>query len=114
MVGLSGGASEAISASADGSVIVGQSIKTTQAVVWDESHGMRSIQQVLTDDGLNLTSWNLEEATEVSANGNTIVGFGTDPSGLSEGWIATIPEPGTGLLVMGGVLDLAVARRRRA
>jgi hypothetical protein len=61
-----------------------------------------------------LTGWTLQQALGISADGNTIVGDGIDPNGLTEGWIATIPEPTTDLLVMAGVLGLAMARRRRA
>jgi hypothetical protein len=63
---------------------------------------------------VNLTDWTLEGASGVSSDGDTIVGAGIDPSGQTEGWIVTIPEPGTGLLVMAGVLGLAVARRTKA
>jgi len=58
---------------------------------------MRSLAQVLTDNGLNLTRWTLEW-DGISTDGDTILGIGTDPSGLREGWIATLAEPGIGLL----------------
>ena len=48
------------------------------------------------------------------AGGQVIVGYGTNPSGKREAWMAMIPEPGPGLLGMTGVLGLAVSRRRRA
>jgi len=50
----------------------------------------------------------------ISADCSTIVGYGTDPSGFNEGWIAVIPEPATGMLVMAGVLGLAITRRTKA
>ena len=40
-------------------------------------------------------------------------GFGTNPSGDTEGWIAVIPEPNAGLLLMNGLLGLAWYRRGR-
>ena len=101
--------------SGDGSVVVGvEGLSGGQeAVIWDAAHGLRSLQEVLTNDyGLNLTGWTLEGASGVSADGDTIVGAGTDPSGLQEAWIAIIPEPGTGLLVLTGLVGLAVRRRR--
>jgi uncharacterized membrane protein len=103
--------------SADGSVVVGSGeapFLGNSAFIWDATHGMRSLQQVLTDDGLNLTGWTLQDARAISADGNTIIGTGRDPSGNSQAWIAVIPEPGTGLLVMAGVLGLAISRRRTA
>ena len=76
---------------------------------------MRDLADVLTHDyGLNLSGWTLNDATGVSADGTTIVGDGTDPNGNTAAWIATIPEPTTGLLVQAGVLGLAGARRKRA
>ena len=43
----------------------------------------------------------------------TIASFGTDPFGDTEGWIATIPEPSTALLLGLGLLGLASYRRGR-
>jgi hypothetical protein len=51
---------------------------------------------VLTADGLDLTGWDLTEASGIS-DGQTIVGFWYDPNNMIEAWIAVIPEPGTGL-----------------
>jgi probable HAF family extracellular repeat protein len=116
-LGLLPGASvsDALSVSGDGSVVVGYSGTPSahQAIIWDATHGTRNLQQVLTTDyGLNLTGWTLEDANAISADGRTFVGDGFDPNHHVEAWIATIPEPATGLLVMAGVLGLAAARRR--
>jgi probable HAF family extracellular repeat protein len=85
--------SEAHGVSADGSVVVGRasSDRGDEAFIWDESHGMRSVQTLLeTDFGVDLTGWHLEIAIDISADGRTIVGTGTNPSGNTEGWVATI------------------------
>ena len=109
MVGLgvlSGGiASYANGVSADGSVVVGYSATDpftgAEAFIWNSSQGMRSLQQVLTNDyGLDLTGWSLDVAGAISADGLTIVGFGTNPNGLTEAWIASldgepVSQPGT-------------------
>ncbi len=76
------------------------------AFIWDEFLGMRELKQVLTGDyGLDLTGWQLQEAYDISADGNVIVGAGINPDGYREAWVATIPEPCTILLLgMGGLL----------
>ena len=80
--------------SADGSVVVGYSHTSfdpgdeEEAFVWDETNGMRLVQDVLSDAGLDLTGWHLQYARGVSDDGNTIVGWGTNPDGQAEGWIA--------------------------
>jgi hypothetical protein len=105
--------SQALSVSANGGVIVGYGVTNTNnmAFIWDPVNGLRSLQQVLTSDGINLTGWTLTEAMGISADGRTIAGQGIDPAGFSAVWIAVIPEPGTGMLVMAGVLGLAITRR---
>ena len=120
MVGLgdlAGGSfnSRAYGVSADGSAVVGRgsSASGTEAFVWDETNGMRGLMQVLMDQGIDMTGWSLTEARGVSADGLTIVGYGTNPLGQEEGWIATIvPEPSTALLLGLGLSALAATRRR--
>ena len=120
MVGLGnlwaeGHHSSAKAVSADGRIVVGWS--TTQlggeAFLWDELNGMRNLRDVLVQDcGLNLTGWTLADASGISADGMTVVGWGYDPSGNIEGWVATLPEPVTlSLLALGGAA--LVARRRK-
>ena len=84
-----------------------------RAFVWDSTHGMRELDQVLIDLGADLTGWKLFDARDISDDGLTIVGYGTNPSGFNEAWIATIPEPSTGLLLMAGLLGLGSYRRSR-
>jgi len=106
----------------DGSVVVGGTgIPRSQgAFIWTLAGGMRYLQDMLTGDyGLSLTGWTLDEATGISGDGTTIVGYGSNPSGQSEAWIAhlepggpaAIPEPTSmSLLALGA---LALLRRRR-
>lgn len=108
----------ALSVSGDGSIIVGINQVNGEfdasPFIWDAAHGSRLLTQVLTGDyGLDLTGWRLDTATAVSSDGRAIVGYGRNPSGAIEAWIAVIPEPGTGLLVMTGVVGIAASRRRR-
>lgn len=109
--------SEANGVSADGSVVVGRSHGTAgsafDAIVWDAGNGMRSLQDLLTDDyGLDLSGWHLTDAMSVSADGRTIVGLGLNPTGQAEAWIATIPEPSTSLLLL--TAATFILRQRRA
>ncbi len=91
--------------SADGSLIVGlgrtEATVPDAAFIWDETNGIRDLKSALIlEFGLhaaNLDGWNLREARSVSSDGQTIVGFGTNPQGINEGWIvylAGLPIPG--------------------
>jgi probable HAF family extracellular repeat protein len=75
--------------SADGSVVVGASGAEggQKAFVWTPTHGMRCLQDVLTDSyKLNLTGWTLESANAVTPDGTVIVGTGRNPAGQTEAW----------------------------
>jgi probable HAF family extracellular repeat protein len=118
MVGLgdlSGGQfySEAMGTSGDGSIVIGASRTGAQqyeAFLWTESGGMRNLKDLLEADlHLDLTGWVLTSATDISDDGLTIVGYGVHNGSPEEGWVATIPEPGTVVLLGGGLL---LARRR--
>ena len=89
--------SAALGVSADGSVIVGYGDLAAnnfngEAVVWDYA-GMRSLREALINAGATgLTGWQLWWATAVSDDGQTIVGFGRNPSGQTEGFKAFLPR----------------------
>ncbi len=110
------GGSEALGVSGDGSLVVGTAPSDTgsTAFIWDEAHGMRALAQILIDElGLDLTGWTLTRATDISGDGSVIVGWGMNPNGDSESWIAVIPEPSTGWLVAAGLAGLACLQRAR-
>ena len=80
------GEGSALEVSADGSVVVGSG-----AFIWDERYGRWSIQDMLENVfSLDLTGWMLTSAGGISADGLTIVGGGTNPSGNTEAWRAVI------------------------
>jgi len=84
-----------------------------RAIVWDREHGIRLLRNVLIHEhGLDeVRGWELYSADAMSADGRVIVGWGLNPNGNYEGWIATIPEPSAlALLTFGG---LAVIQRKR-
>ncbi len=109
--------SEAVAVSADGSVVVGPSTSALgiEAFRWTSDGGMVNLRDFLVEHGVsNLTDWTLIWASGVSADGNTIVGFGTNPDGYQEAWIATVPEPATITLAATGLAcAIAVGRRKR-
>ena len=110
----------AAAVSGDGSVIVGSlsqpvgsTTPTAEAMIWDATHGMRSLQSVLElDYGIDLGEWHLGAATGVSADGKTIVGYATDGTG-TQAFIAVVPEPAA-LGVLGGAGAMILMQRRRA
>lgn len=54
----------------------------------------------------------MEQASGISDDGLTIAGYGDNPDGYEEAWIAMIPEPGTILLVgLGGFVLLQTRKK---
>jgi uncharacterized membrane protein len=104
--------------SADGSVIGGSGrYPNSAATLWIDGDKI-NVEELLASSGIDLTDWSLSSVAAVSADGRTIAGngvyrYGDGPGDFrSEGWIAVIPTPSTGALIMASVL--CVRRRRRA
>jgi probable HAF family extracellular repeat protein len=109
MVGLTPGViSVAVDVSADGSLITGASAQHG-AFIWDELHGVRSLETML---GLDLGDWLAIQPEGISDDGSTIIGFGIHLNGDNEAWIAVLPEPSSVALLSFGGLIAALRRPR--
>ena len=96
--------------SADGSVVVGS------ASIWDSTNGLQSITTLLSDMGLasEISGWSYFQASGISDDGLTLTGSARNPFQQGQGWIITIPEPSSALLLAGlPLLGLASRRQRR-
>lgn len=94
---LPGGSSSGVAndITPDGTTVVGWSSSSSDgAFIWDSLNGIRNLRELLiTEFGLNLTGWFLDEAVAVSDDGLTIAGNGINPDGKAEGWVARLGDP---------------------
>jgi probable HAF family extracellular repeat protein len=87
------GESAAYGVSGDGSTIVGycRGASGWEAFVWRTEQGMQSARQLIAGQcrsGVMLRGWRLHCATCVSADGGVVAGFGLNPAGRQEAWVA--------------------------
>ena len=93
---LTGGiyASQATGVSADGSIVVGNSADGSSnyntAFIWDADNGMRNLKTVLENESLDLAGWELRVTSGVSDDGTVVTGWGLNPAGQTEAWVAQI------------------------
>jgi hypothetical protein len=85
---------------ADGSVAVGEYLRFgtngTRAWLWREGEGIVDLQEYLADTvglSLELNGWLLSVASDVSADGLTIVGQGRNPTGCEQAFLVRLPGP---------------------
>lgn len=83
--------SVANSTSDTGDVIVGRAKinLSSNAFVWTTGKGMLKLSMVLMDQGIDLDGWTLTEATDVSTNGEWIIGNATR-GGVDQAFLANI------------------------
>ncbi|MBX3404968.1 MAG: hypothetical protein KF699_16270 [Phycisphaeraceae bacterium] len=63
------------------------------AMLWNAGAPAISIRAALLNGGVSMSLWHLQSATAMSDDGTVIVGFGINPDGQQEAWVATIPMP---------------------
>jgi probable HAF family extracellular repeat protein len=98
MVGLGllpgGTYTEPHAVSADGSVIVGSgdiAYDDEDAFIWTENAGIQRLFEVLVANGATgLNGWTLEYAFDISSDGKWVVGYGINPNGSPEAFLADI------------------------
>jgi uncharacterized membrane protein len=62
------------------------------AIRWTPADGQQSIQSLLTADGIDTTGWAFMRAV-VNGNGRVFAGYGMDPNGRYQAFIARVPLP---------------------
>lgn len=112
----------AAGASADGSIIVGnsQNVSPQRMAIWDAAHGPRYLDDILANElglGGAMAGWSGLITFGISGDGRSVFGQGTNPNGNTEGWIAymgsAVPEPTTSCLAVIMVGFFACCRKRR-
>jgi probable HAF family extracellular repeat protein len=101
--------------SGNGSVIVGTVFDEGDfAFIWTANSGMQYLDSVLAANGVNPAAdgWIHLIVTGISADGNTVIGYGNRSGGF-EAFIVTLPEPGGLSVTALGALALLRRRRRR-
>jgi probable HAF family extracellular repeat protein len=81
--------------SGDGQRVVGSGTSAAgeSAIIWDAVHGTRSLEAVLHSEfTADINGWKLVRATAISDDGHTIVGYGTNQTGQTEGWVLRLGD----------------------
>jgi uncharacterized membrane protein len=96
--------------SGDGSIIVGQmGGPEVEAAVWDVN-GVQPLRSRLIASGVDMSSWLLTEAYDISTDGSVVVGSGLR-NGVSSYFMATLPEPSGVCLSLGILISIGMRRR---
>jgi len=75
------------------------------AFIWTQDTGMLKLDTWLSDQGLDLSGWDLGSATGISDDGSVITGWGFGPGGI-EGWIVTLEEDSPADINGDGAVDV--------
>lgn len=109
--GISGMQSNVFACSDDGSVAAGYIItsRTREASIWNEGQPTLLVDLLWDHAGIDISGWTQMYTYGVSGDGRVIAGFGTNPMGQVQGWVATIPSPTCSL----AIVAIALSRRSR-
>lgn len=103
--------------SSDGSTVIGVrgpvSPRKNNVYVWDEASGRTTIEAIfrLAGEEAQLANWFALSPFGISGDGKLIVGRGERPNSV-QGWLVSIPEASTALLLALGLAGIAGMRRR--
>jgi PKD repeat protein len=75
-----------VAVSDDGAIVAGAGCD-----LWKSGYGVLRMQDVLSNWGVSIGGWTNLTIVDMSADGTVIIGYGTNPQGTYESWIATIP-----------------------
>lgn len=85
------------------------------AFAWDSVSGFQTLNAYLAARyGVDLSGWEIESASIDDVGEGILYGSGRH-NGKSEGWVLTVPEPGSAMMIASGALwlGLLVSRTRR-
>lgn len=86
----------------------------SRAALWDQTNGLQYLHEILEANDIDLLGWKLMGITDVTPDGQTLVGYGQTPDGRIDAFIATIPEPlATLWLLPLGLIALVCYRRTK-
>lgn len=94
-----GGMSRAQGVSGNGAIVVGVSTSSSggQVFRWTEPTGMKPLKKLLSDSGVPLAGFTLQNASDISEDGKIITGQGTAPDGSGVSWLAKYDDGFAGL-----------------
>jgi probable HAF family extracellular repeat protein len=89
--------SQPFAVNSNGTVVVGVSTSArnsdgAEAVIWFGNSGIVSLSSLFTERGLSIDGWQLIGATGVNAAGTIVSGYGRNPAGLVQGWVANLKK----------------------
>ncbi len=106
--------------SGDGLFMVGSAVSAIEPTV--EGDGVirgpngrwRRLEDVVSSAGLGniIAGWDLSTPMSISSDGRTIVGNGVNPDGVEMAWAVHVPEPGSGRMLLMGIVFAFHACRR--